>query len=394
MTTPGWPGAALMANVASVEAVGGRVVEIRFRTPDAEALETLADAGARIVTEEAVAINGDLLRGPTVGSGPWELNASDIEGASYRASPGYYEAGLPYLDGLDIRVIADPGTRVAAVRNKLLDLDQAAFSDVKAAAAAFPDIRVTRVLEPGTGVSVGLNAAVAPLNSPEVRRAVLAAIDPEAIIGAVWDGEGVVSAGLPVPGASWMLPQVEMRSFFGSAADGPGPAGQPPLMGQKLRITAGQFGPRYVETARLMAAALAAHGSDAELVEVTTRDFAEKVWLGGDYQIFAGAQPPVSSLSSYLYSVFHSKGAWNTAKYASAALDQLIDRQAAEHDPEARRLLVLEVQREVMRAGVRFTVVTRVSHWMSWGYVRDFTPNLYRGENFWLAQVWLSSASK
>ncbi len=390
--TPGWPNALLLFNMASVRAVSGNVLEIKFKHPDAEALENFADPHSVIVAEEAVRQSGDLLRGPVTGSGPWVVNSTDVEGAVYQANPDYYEPGAPYLDGLDIRVIADAGTRIAAVRNRLLDLDQPLVIDAKDAVAMFPALNITRVLSPSAGAALWLNASKPPLEEYVVRQAVLKALDPWAVIATAWEGEGIVSVGLPVPDASWLLPEPEMKRYF-VTEDRPGPShGSTQAGALKLQMKVGEFSPRYIQTAEEFARQLAAAGFAIEVVRVTTRDFGEKVWLGGDYQIAVGAPPPVASLNAYLYSTLHSQGARNTHASSSPALDALIERQAVEFDRAARRDLVLQIQREVMGAAVSFNAVSNVSLWVSWDYVRGFAPNLYRGENGWLTHVWLDKA--
>lgn len=390
--TPGWPNAPLMSNVESTTAVSGNVIEIKLKYPDAEALENFADAHSLIIAEEAVRQSGDLLRGPVLGSGPWSLDSSDADGAAYRANPDYYEPGVPYLDGLDVRVIADAGTRIAAVRNRLLDMDQPLVADARDAVAVFPALKLTRVLDPGAGAAVWLNASRPPLDQADIRRAVFKAFDPWTMIASVWEGEGIVSAGLPVPDASWLLPESEMRAFFGTE----GAPGQPQegARGLKLQIKVGEFSPRYVQTAEKFAGQLTAAGFAVEVVHVTTRDFGEKVWLGGDYQIAVGAPPPVASLNAYLFSTLHSQGARNTHGYSSPSLDALIERQAGEFDRAARKGLVLQVQQALMGAEVSFNAVTKVSLWVSWDYVRGFAPNLYRGESGWLTHVWLDTAAQ
>ena len=387
--TPGWPNAPLMSNVANLTAVSGSVIEIKLKYPDAEALENFADAHSLIVAEEAVRQSGDLLRGPVVGSGPWALDSSDADGAAYRANPDYYEPGVPYLDGLDVRVIADAGTRIAAVRNRLLDMDQPLVADAKDAVAVFPALKLSRVLGPGAGAAVWLNASRPPLGSAEVRQAVLKALDPWAAIATVWNGEGVVSPGLPVRDPSWMLPESEMRAYFGSEGAPGQPQGGSLAGASKLEIKVGEFSPRYVQTAETFAEQLTAAGFAVEVVPVTTRDFGEKVWLGGQYQLAVGAPPPVASLNAYLFSTLHSQGARNTHGYSSPSLDALIEKQAVEFDPAARRELVLQVQRDLMGAAVSFNAVTTVSLWVSWDYVRGFAPDLYRGESGWLTHLWL-----
>ena len=149
--TEGWPNAPVLANVADVEALDGRTVLITFRQPEAEFLQGLADGHSRIVAPEAVAVTGDLLRGPTVGTGPWLAARIGNDGAEYEANPDYYENGFPYLDGLDVQIVGTPEARAAALRNGLLDLDRSPYQSVVDAKSAFPNIESAALRRPRSG---------------------------------------------------------------------------------------------------------------------------------------------------------------------------------------------------------------------------------------------------
>jgi ABC-type transport system substrate-binding protein len=156
-----------------------------------------------------------------------------------------------------------------------------------------------------------------------------------------------------------------------------------------LTIRVGEFGEQHIRTAQSLADAMTATGFTVSVQPVTTRLFAENVWLEGDYDIFVGPPLPVSSLTGQLLGVYHSDGPWNTTGYSTAELDRLIERQAAEMDPEARRELVLRAQDEIMRGAHRFYPATGVSHWLWGSNVRDFVPNTTGADTSFLTKVWL-----
>ena len=122
-----YPNASLLSSVAEFTAVGESDIVIRLLTPDSEILEKLADAHSRIVAPEVVKANGDLRRGPTIGSGPWLTAESQADMTRLIINPGYY-GNAPYLDGLDLQVIPGQATRVAGMRSKILDIAQADWS--------------------------------------------------------------------------------------------------------------------------------------------------------------------------------------------------------------------------------------------------------------------------
>ena len=49
--------------------------------------------------------------------------------------------------------------------------------------------------------------------------------------------------------------------------------------------------------------------------EISTREYADRVWVGGDYQMALGALPPISSLTGALLAVHHSRGGVNTTNH-------------------------------------------------------------------------------
>jgi ABC-type transport system substrate-binding protein len=226
----------------------------------------------------------------------------------------------------------------------------------------------------------------------KARQAVFFAIDPWRHVDEVWHGGATPTPGLPVPSASWLPSKEELQEFLGQperAAALLAEAGVAP--GTQIEMTVGEFAPAYVDHALRIAADLGRIGLRPSLQRVSTRRFGDDVWFGGRYQMFVGAQPPVASLSDYLFAVHHSRGAWNTAGYGSPELDALIERQSIESDPAKRRDLVLAVQREILAGAYRVSPATLYTHWAWWPGVQGFVPNTYRGESFFLARTWLTS---
>ena len=77
--TSGWPNAPLLQNIEAVEAAGSHVLKITLNRdfPDADFLVNLADGHTKVVSREAVEVNGDLISGPVIGSGPWLWDSTD-----------------------------------------------------------------------------------------------------------------------------------------------------------------------------------------------------------------------------------------------------------------------------------------------------------------------------
>lgn len=394
--TADWPNARLLSNIEEVEAPSATLLRIRLKALDAELFEKLADGRSVVVGPETVELNGDLIDGPTLGSGPWILEEISAESATFEANRSYYGDG-PYLDGLSIQFIAEDSTRAAGVRANILDFAETSLDEVISATERFPQLQTMTLTKPGTGVELALNTSRGPLGTETVRQAIFLAWDLRSALTEIWGDELEPSVGLNLPEPSWAAPfwqtysdqfndpeeATRLIEAAGLASD------------EALSIVVGEFGDteendRYVQTAESLAAALNGVGLQVTVIPVTTRFFADSVWLQGDYDIFIGAPPPVSSLSGQLFGIYHSAGPWNTTGFSSTSLDALIEMQAIELDRVKRGQLLIQVQDEIMKQSQRFYPGTGVEHWLWQPVVQGFIPDTSGASGDFLTRVWLS----
>lgn len=392
LTDPQMANSHLVNTVAQARAVGDDVVEIVLTLPDAEIFDKLADARAAIVAPETVNLNGDLTQGPTIGTGPWVLESFERSGMSFRANERYYIPELPLLDGIDVSIIEDEQTRTTALRTGQLDLIQPDLPDLIAATERFDELRWIRSHDPAAGIEVAFNTTRNHLtNSQLFREAVLYTWDPNGLIDDLHNGQSFISAGLPLYNPEWLLPTTEINAFFNDRTkvlellEGV-------LLptGIIINIRVGEFGEDYIATALSLADAINQLGATASVEAVSTRTFGEDIWIKGDYDIYIGAPPPLTSATSALFAIHHSGGPWNTTGYSTAELDALIELQAVEIDPIARGELMLEIQREIFRGAHIFHPAASVSHWLWWSHLRNVAPSTYRADSTWLSRLWLA----
>jgi peptide/nickel transport system substrate-binding protein len=389
---PSYPNAPLLRSIQSVEAEGRYTLRITLKAPDADFLMGLASGFTKIVAPEAVSLNGDLKDGPVIGSGPWLWDGTrDDLGYFFKANPDYYESGLPKLDRLNILVIVDEQTRIAAFRTRKVDLIESPPEEFNTIRENHPDANFLLYREAGTGLELALKSDTPPLDNLQVRKAVFSAIDPWQAIDAVWDGLGFVSQGMPVANPDWLLPEDELRRYFANpsrAKEFLAAASQ--NTSPSFTLTVADYGDSYLEYGRHLAKQLEAVGFQVSLNIINPTDYPQEVWYDGDYQAFIGPIAPITTPNMYLFSVLHSQGAWNTHAYGDPTLDSLIEEQAVTLDPALRHDLVLEIQRHVMDKAVRFMPMTRVSTWVWWPRVKGFHPNLTSSEYFHLARLQVS----
>jgi len=386
-----YPNAALLSNISEVVAIGDQQILIRLEVPDSETLEKLADSHARIVSREAAEVNGDLRRGPTVGTGPWIVETAESDRTRLLANPDYYESQLPFLDSMEIQVIPSESTRVGGMRNKIIDFVQAGFPLISDATEQLDDIEWTAISNPAAGIEIAMNTARSPLDSLAVREAMMLTWPVGGSgVGTSQTNVSTMSVGLPLLNPNWQIPVSDFINRFNditSANEKLATAGLSPS--DNLVIKVGEYGQDYLDQANAMAAGLASVGIRSEVERVSTRDFGDLVWIGGNYDIAVGPPPPVSSTSSYLFAVHHSDGPWNTTRYSDPEIDRLIEAQAREYSAEKRGRLLVELQRRILAGSYRFITSTRTNYWMWWDYVHDLDPRTPRGDSDFLTRVWL-----
>ncbi len=390
-----YPNASLLSSVAEFTAIGENEIVIRLLTPDSEILEKLADSHSRIVAPEVVKANGDLRRGPTIGSGPWITTDSQADITRLIVNPSYY-GDMPYLDGLDIQVMPGQGTRVAGMRSKILDVAQADWSFISEATEKFEEIEWIGVSNSAAGIEIAMNTARSPVDKQDVRKAMMLTWDP--LITDMMQEDAtetkdypLVSLGLPLLDPDWQLPTTDFQNRFNdqkqaltilSSTEG--------VPAEGLTIKVGEYGSEYIDMAQHMAEELTSSGIPTNLERISTRTFGDEVWVNGNYDIFVGAPLPISSTTGYLFAVHHSDGPWNTTGYSNPEIDQLITAQAEEYRPDKRAEMLLEIQQKILGGSHRFIIKKRSTYWMWWDYVENFNPTTPRGDSDFLTHVWLS----
>ena len=390
-----YPNASLLSSVAEFTAIGESDIVIRLLSPDSEILEKLADSHSRIVAPEVVKANGDLRRGPTIGSGPWITTESQADITRLIVNPSYY-GDIPYLDGLDIQVMPGQGTRVAGMRSKILDVAQADWSFISDATEKFEEIKWIGISNSAAGIEIAMNTARPPIDRQDVREAMMLTWDPLIADPIQEDATEtkdypLVSLGLPLLNPDWQLPTTDLQNRFNdpkqtttilSSIEG--------VPAEGLTIKVGEYGSKYIDMAQHMAEKLTSAGIQTNLERISTRTFGDEVWVNGNYDIFVGAPLPISSTTGYLFAIHHSDGPWNTTGYSNPEIDQLITAQAEEYRPDKRAEMLLEIQHKILAGSHRFIIKERSTYWMWWDYVENFNPTTPRGDSNFLTHVWVS----
>jgi peptide/nickel transport system substrate-binding protein len=188
--------------VESITAVDASTVEVKLSAPYEPLLAALANVSAAVLPMEELTAGSFDPTTQMLGTGPFALGEHlPDQSWTFNRNDAYWRDGLPVLDGVEVRVVPDDATRVAALRD----------GSVHAAYFASPD--APALLEGADGVEVtvqgssdmywlmlnGVNPE-SPFADQRVRQAVAYALDRDAIIANALAGTGqgtaIASAGL------------------------------------------------------------------------------------------------------------------------------------------------------------------------------------------------------
>lgn len=401
LRTPGWPSAGLFASIGDIEALDDHTLRVHLTSADADALLSLAHGHSKIVAREVVEQYGDLRDSPVIGTGPWLWNSTDTGiGTSLSRNPNYFEARLPFLDDLEFMAVKsqDAGIsadteRLAAFQGGLVDMTLLPPVEWQALLDSGSDSASVVARQAGTGVVLSMNVQSQPLTELSVRQAILLALDPWDYVDALWPGQGFVSLGIPVQDPDWILDRAEMRSqhFADPGAARRLLAGASSSIPEDIELTVRteKFGQVYLDLERRVADDLRNVGFNPIIRRLNPGQFNEAVLGYKDYEIALGVFPPAATTNGFLMGLVHSGGRWNVAAHRDGALDSMIERQAAEFDPEVRMELLKDIQRHILEQGYLFSPITGASRWVFGQDVRGFHPNPALSEYAYWSRVWL-----
>ncbi|MEX2502026.1 MAG: ABC transporter substrate-binding protein [Trueperaceae bacterium] len=188
----------------TVEAIDDYTVRITTAEPNALFFTTLANDWAIVPHEYIGELGLDAFAQDPIGTGPFQY-VSRVAGDRivYERNDDYWQEDLPYLDGVEFRVIPDPSTRMAAIQTGSIDIANRLTADQ------------VGVLENASGVEIVtyLNDRVyyvafknigsgegTPLEDARVRQALNYGLDRFGINEAIFSGQANAAPGFIVEG--------------------------------------------------------------------------------------------------------------------------------------------------------------------------------------------------
>jgi peptide/nickel transport system substrate-binding protein len=386
------------ANVEAIETPDAYTAVFRLKRPQPSLLMMLASGYSPVY---AAHVPPASYRTGCIGTGPFKLKEwRKGEFVDYLKNPDYFVKGRPYLDGLRYIVIAERGTRTAALQAGKVDLafpGETSKTTAEELKRAVPQLVVAPVGE-NVNNNVIMNIKKPPFDNLKVRLAVSHAIDRRALVQAVYQGGGIIGVSMaPKPWGFWGLGETELVTLpgYGKPADEKARA-------KKLMAEVG-FSPEkplkvemvtraiaiYVDMASFVINELKQIGIEATLKQIETAQW-HAMAVRGEYQIGAnltglGADDPDGNF----YENYACGSPRNYTHYCSEPVMKLIDAQSQEIDPKKRFAMVAAIQKKLEDDAARPILSWRLDYFTYWPHVHGFVPHNNVYNNGRMQDVWI-----
>ncbi len=363
--TKATPRAAFTA-VDTVEVVDEHLVRFHLKRPWGSVLGTLADRGGAMNSPTAVkALGPDYAFKPS-STGPFKI-AEFVSGSRVRFVRNEIYWGrdadgnpLPYLDEIVMNIVPDPTVQVSALKAGDVDLIYLPVRDV-GDFLANPKFNVNTFEGGGIAFTLSYNLAKPPMDNLNLRLAVASAINPDAIIKAVYFGRAIAAKGGMWPTGSWAYdPTVPRPSYNVAKARDYLKAGGKP---DGFEIDADMWPTELnTPTAEIVRAQLGAIGIKLNLKPYEVTVATEKFYYGGDAPLFltTWSRYPEPDWNASL--IYRSDGYYNAGKLKDAPLDTLIDEGAATVDIDKRKAIYRKVDEIVLGEAMMVPMIYGVTY--------------------------------
>jgi peptide/nickel transport system substrate-binding protein len=380
-------------NVSEVSTNGDYEVTFHLKRPQPSLLSMLATGWTPIYPCHVPPAQ---MRQHPVGTGPFKfIEFRPNQSITLVRNADYWKPGLPYLDGIEYPIIKDVSTRllsfIAGKEDVYFGVTMPQLKDVK---NQRPQVICDMVI-PNVSRNLLVNRNVPPFDNAELRRAMSLALDRQAFVDIIADGQGTIGGIMqPPPEGIWGMPPYAMRNLPGYDPDvsasrvqarkamerlGYGPD-------KRLAVTvAARNVQAYRDAAVVLIGQLKEIYIDAELNSIDTTQWYPML-MRKDYKVAVNVtETAVDDPDVAFYENYVCGAARNYTGYCSPEIDKLIDKQSVEPDPQKRKKLVWEIERKLIEDDARpILFYTRAANCRE-PYVKSLTTmvnSIYNGSRF------------
>ncbi|MBI1733738.1 MAG: ABC transporter substrate-binding protein [Candidatus Rokubacteria bacterium] len=386
------------ANIDTIEVADPHTVIFHLKRPQPALLMMFASGYTPVYPAHVPVAD---FRSKCVGTGPFKLKEwKRGESIEFVRNPDYWVKGRPYLDGIRYVIIAERGTRFAALQTGRLDISFPGEATKPIADQLKTSGAKLVFHEVGSNVNDNLimNIKKPPFDKKNVRVAASLAIDRRAYARAVHQGGAVIGPSMqPKPYGFWGLASKDL-----GALPGYGKPEDEKARARKLMAEAG-FTPQnplrvematraiqiYLDFAAFIVNELKQIGIEATIKQVETAQW-HPMATRGEYQMGANLTGlGIDDPDGNFYENYACGSPRNYTHYCDEQAMKMFDQQSQELDPKKRYQLVAQIQKKLEDDAARPVMGWRLDFFPMWPHVKNLVPhhNIYNYGR--LQEVWL-----
>ena len=292
-----------------------------------------------------------------IGTGPFMLDSFTASSVyKFIRNPKYFEAGLPYVDGVQFDISDDPSRPLSLFLANQTDFYPSVKRDnVAVLKKSRPDAVVDEYLG-ARGDQLIFRSDKPPFTDPRVRRGLSMALDRDSwktnLLGGVGETDFPVSYAMP----EWRMSEAaigdsrkwhkynptEAKALLDAAAFDYSQT-------LSLEMTTARYGAYYGTVGQLIASDLKKIGVNTKILELESAAFAAKMINGNNPdQLVWTAKSVIESVNYFLGSWYTPKGDLWYGKANDPALNSLVEEQSRTVDATKRKTLVDQAQKLIM----------------------------------------------
>ena len=387
-------------NLEEVTTNGNDEVTFHLKRPQASFIALLASGWSPVYPCHVPPRD---MRSHPIGTGPFKfIEFKPNELIKLVRNPDYWKPGRPYLDAVEYTFVSTPATANLAFAAGKFDRTAQGIMSIplmKQLKQQAPNAECT-VVPWNIPRQMLVNRGKPPFDNPELRRAMMLALDRRAFIDILSDGQGSIGgAMMPPPAGSWGMPLEVLQALPGYGAD----VGKNRTEAREIMKKLG-FGPdkrlavvlttrdapAYRDPAVLLIDQLKEIYIDGTLKTIDTTQWYPTV-MRKDYAIgLTVSENGLDDPDQQFYENFSCGAERNYTGYCSAEVDKMIDRQSSEPDVAKRKQIVWQIERKLAEDAARPAIFYPMSAACWQPYFKGHTMMVNGNYNGWrFEDVWL-----
>lgn len=383
--------ASMLGSMTAAEALDDYTLRLSLAEAYFPFLLTLSSSGyLQPLSQSAIEEMGEevFARNP-VGTGPYKmkdwLTGERVvleRNPDYNWGPAIAEnTGSFNIETIEFRVIPEYATQIAGMESGEIDFMVVQTKDMEFFRDN-PDFQIFERPLQGIAPYIALNLEVPPFDDVNVRKALNLALDRQAMVDVMLEGQGVIQYGPISESVIGYWPGVEEIGYnydpdaaetymeeagFTRNTDGVWAKDGKVFYFPMATVATDE------ETARIsqiVQEQLKRFGIEVELTPVDAGIYGETV-LGGDFEVAIGNW--LYPEADLLYLIFHSSmiNALNVHRLNDPEMDALLEQTRTEVDPATRQEVVNEVQKKLVEDAIFIPLYTPVENYVVRSKVKD-----------------------